>query len=364
MSKEAAMRCDFDEAKSRLLQISDKAALETHLEELDMIRKAQIQTNEDFERRARETELKDDWQTAKSLLSRIVGDDGPFLLLALEYSRARIGWDAPEAEEAMEQLKREYPDPRLEQVGLDENYVNAKMSGNPQRIGHYRGLLRANKRKIGTLWDEPDDFRKVYQMMAEEMRQARDKAWYARPAPAGETGPQSRPQLKPLYIAEGFRMLERARAQIQSRPDTTQELRLLGMAQTALVNGHDMAKTLLSQGSSEECQEALTALEQSASLLLADFEAETSLVAQAEENVPGQWTPEAQMALLILMEAETKAEREKGKSLLAQLPRNSSETRSFRKQCDEAFAKKSHYFARCRATLLGGGRLEDVEPDD
>ncbi|OQD95341.1 hypothetical protein PENSOL_c021G10188 [Penicillium solitum] len=238
------------------------------------------------------------------------------------------------------------------------------MSGNPQRIGHYRGLLRANKRKIGTLWDEPDDFRKVYQMMAEEMRQARDKAWYARPAPTGETGPQSRPQLKPLDIAEGFRMLERARAQIQSRPDTTQELRLLGMAQTALVNGHDMAKALLSQGSSEECQEALTALEQSSSLLLADFEAETSLVAQAEENVPGQWTPEAQMALLILMEAETKAEREKGKSLLAQLPRDSSETRSFRKQCDEAFAKKSHYLARCRATLLGGGRLEDVEPDD
>lgn len=84
------------------------------------------------------------------------------------------------------------------------------------------------------------------------------------------------------------------------------------MAQTALVNGHDMAKALLSQGSSEECQEALTALEQSASLLLADFEeAETSLVAQAEEDVPGQWTPEAQMALLILMEAEAKAGRER-----------------------------------------------------
>lgn len=178
------------------------------------------------------------------------------------------------------------------------------------------------------------------------------------------TGAQSRPQLKSLDIAEGFRMLERARAQIQSRPDTTQELRLLGMAQTALVNGHDMAKALLSQGSSEECQEALEALEQSTSLLLADFkEAETSLIAQAEEDVPGQWTPDAQMALLILMEAEARAEREKGNSLLAQLPRDGSETRSFRKQCDEAFAKKSRYFARCRARLLDGGRLEDVEPE-
>ncbi|KAJ5418932.1 uncharacterized protein N7487_002482 [Penicillium crustosum] len=186
----------------------------------------------------------------------------------------------------MEKLKMEYPDPRIEQVELDENHVNAKMSTNPQKIGHYLGLIRANER-----------------------------------------GPQSRPQLKPLDIAEGFRKLERARAQIQSRPDTTQELRL-------------------------------------ASLLLANFEeAETSLVAQTEEDVPGRLTPDAQMALLILMEAEAKAERERDKSLLAQLPRDCSETRSFREQCDEAFAK-SHYFARCRATLLSGGRLEDVEPDE
>ena len=52
------------------------------------------------------------------------------------------------------------------------------------------------------------------------------------------------------------------------------------------------------------------------------------------------------------------------KSLLSQLPRSSSETRSLRKQCDEAFAKRNRYFARCRATLLAGERLEDVEPDE
>lgn len=45
----------------------------------------------------------------------------------------------------------EYPDPRIEQVELDENHVNAKMSTNPQKIGHYLGLIRGNKRKIGTL---------------------------------------------------------------------------------------------------------------------------------------------------------------------------------------------------------------------
>ncbi|KAJ9485272.1 hypothetical protein VN97_g8069 [Penicillium thymicola] len=363
-SKEAAMRCNFDEAKSRLLRISDKAVLGTHLEELDMIRNAQIQTNKDIERQAKEAELKDDWQMAKSLLSRIVGEDGPFLLLALEYSRARIECDVLEAEEAMEQLKRKYPDPRLEQVELDENYVNADMYGNPQRVGHYRGLLRANKRKIGTLWEEPDDFRKVFQMMAEEMRQARDKAWYARPAPAGETEPQSQPQLKPLNIDERLRMPKRARAEIQSQPDTTQELRLLKMAQTALVDGHDKAKALLSQGSSEECQEALQALEQSPSQLLNDFkEAETSLVAQTEEDESCQLTPGNQMALLILMEAEAKANEEKVESLLAQLPRNSSETRSLRTEWDEVFAKKSRYLATCRATLLAGGSLEDVEPE-
>ncbi|KOS45440.1 hypothetical protein ACN38_g3652 [Penicillium nordicum] len=363
-SKEAAMRGNFDEAKSQLLRISNKAVLETHLEELDMIRKDQIQTNEDIERQAKEAELKDDWQTAKSLLSRIVGEDGPFLLLALEYSRARIEWDVPKAEEAMGQLKRKYPDPRLEQVELDESYVNADMSGNPQRVGHYRGLLRANKRKIGTLWEEPDDFRKVFQMMAEEMRQARDKAWYARPAPAGETEPQSQPKLKALNIDEGLRMLERARAEIESQPDTTQELRLLEMAQTALIDGHDKAKALLSQGSSEECQEALQALEQSASQLVADFEeAETSLIAQTKDDEPCQLTPENQMALVVLMEAEAKANEEKVESLLAQLPRNSSETRSLRKEWDEVFAKKSRYLATCRATLLAGGNLEDVEPE-
>ncbi|KAJ5418933.1 uncharacterized protein N7487_002483 [Penicillium crustosum] len=47
-------RTEKRNAKSRLLQISDKAVLETRLEELDMIRKAQIQTNEYFERKAKE----------------------------------------------------------------------------------------------------------------------------------------------------------------------------------------------------------------------------------------------------------------------------------------------------------------------
>ncbi|OQE04968.1 hypothetical protein PENVUL_c028G03630 [Penicillium vulpinum] len=113
-SKEAEERFDFDEAKSRLLQISNKMILGPLLEELDMARESQIQTNKNFERQAKKAELKDDWQTAKSLLSRIVGEDGPFLLLALEYSEARIDWAIGDSEELLERLKKEYPDLRLE----------------------------------------------------------------------------------------------------------------------------------------------------------------------------------------------------------------------------------------------------------
>ncbi|CAG8907942.1 unnamed protein product [Penicillium egyptiacum] len=50
IGKYAAMRCDFVEAKSRLLQISNKAVLERQLKELDRARQAQIQTKKDFER--------------------------------------------------------------------------------------------------------------------------------------------------------------------------------------------------------------------------------------------------------------------------------------------------------------------------
>ncbi|OQE40816.1 hypothetical protein PENCOP_c005G00980 [Penicillium coprophilum] len=105
--------------------------------------------------------------------------------------------DPFESEEAIKQLKEEYPDPRLEQVELDAHYEDAEMSGNPQRIGHYRGFSRANKRKIGTFWNKSDDFRKVFELMTEDMRQTRDKAWYAHPATAGDTGTQSQPGSRP-----------------------------------------------------------------------------------------------------------------------------------------------------------------------
>ncbi|KAJ5516576.1 hypothetical protein N7527_008136 [Penicillium freii] len=63
-------------------------------------------------------------------------------------------------------------------------------------------------------------------------------------------------------------------------------------------------------------------------------------------------------------EAGLKDDWQTAKSLISQLPRNSSETRSLRKQCDEAFAQRNRHLARCRATLFAGGRLEDVEPDE
>ncbi|KAG0154998.1 hypothetical protein PDIDSM_571 [Penicillium digitatum] len=129
-------------------------------------------------------------------------------------------------------MKTKYPHPILKQVELDHNYEGAKVTGNPQRIGHHQGLRRAYKRKFGSFWNEPDDFRKAFQIMAAEMRLARNKVW-------------------------------------------TQE---------ELFNRRDRIKAILRQGSSEECTEALKAVEQSTIMLLADFEeSATSLIAQVDE---------------------------------------------------------------------------------
>ncbi|KAJ5181863.1 hypothetical protein N7449_012010 [Penicillium cf. viridicatum] len=228
-SNEAKERHDFDKVKSLPLQIPDKTIFEPLLEALDIARQSLIQPNKDLEREAKKAELKGDWQTAKSLLSRIVGEDGPFLVLALEYSRTRLGWEL-EAEEYMEQLKKEYPDPCLEQVELDHNYEDAKMTGNPRRIGHHQGLLRVYKRKYGSLWDKPDDFRKAFQIMAADRRRTREKAWYTPPARAGKTElesqSQSQSQFRPQPQPEsdsgfdsraGLQSETGARSQSQSR---------------------------------------------------------------------------------------------------------------------------------------------------
>lgn len=66
----------------------------------------------------------------------------------------------------MAQLKKNHPDPRLEQVEIDEEYEISKVTGHPQRIGKYRGLFRANREKMGTFWGAPGDYRNVFEMMA------------------------------------------------------------------------------------------------------------------------------------------------------------------------------------------------------
>ncbi|KGO53569.1 hypothetical protein PEX2_061770 [Penicillium expansum] len=399
---EAKEQHDFDKAKSLLLQIPDKTIFGPLLEELDEARESQIQTNKDFERQAKKAELEGDWETAKSLLSRVVGEDGSFLLLALEYIRTRRTWKQFEAQEYLEQLKKEYPHPIFKQVELDHDYENAKITGNPRRIGYHQGLLRAYKRKSGSVWDEPDDFRKAFQLIASDMRHARDKVWYAHPARAGRTELQSQPQpefysgfnshagleseaevrsqSQPRYqpqqidIPEVLRILERARTQAQAqprsqRPNIDQELALLDRAREEIFNGRDRIKAILLQGSSEESKEALKAVENNTSRLLADFEeSATSLMVQAGDESDewdewDEWTPESQRILLLLMEAESRANEEKFNSLMRQIPRNSTEARNFRKEFAESKAKKDRYLQRCKATLDAGGRLEEVEEE-
>jgi hypothetical protein len=383
-SNEAKERHEFDKAKSLLLQISDKTILEPLLAELDKARESQIQINKDLERRAKEAELDDEWQTAKSLLSRVVGEDPSFLLLALEYSRTRKEWEIFESEEALEQLKKKYPDPRLEQVELDQNFENAEMSGNPRKIGHHQGLLRAYKKKNGSLWEKPDDFRKVFQLMAADMRRARDDVWYATPPRARATRLESeavassqshsRDQPPQVDMFAAPRLSERARTQArsqaqpqsQSQPqsqnlDLDQELDFLDRARAEIISGNDKAKALLRQGSSEECKEALLALNRSQQVLLDDFEeSATSLIVQTED-AENEWSPTEQMELVLAMEAESKANIEDFRSLLARLPRNNSQTMRFRREFEEAQAKTNRYLARCKATILAGGRMEDVE---
>ncbi|CAG8907945.1 unnamed protein product [Penicillium egyptiacum] len=183
------------------------------------------------------------------------------------------------------------------------------MSGHPQKIGNYREKLRANQRKIGTLWEEPDDYRK---------------------SPRS----QSQPQPQPPDIAEGLCLLERAREQAESQPDMEEELRLLEKARAEILNWRDKAIAILRQESREDCQEAVKALERGAWMMLADLEeADTSPLAQAEaEDVSDKWTPEDEMTLLLLIEKESRVNREKARSLLAQLPSNNSQTRSIRKK--------------------------------
>ncbi|QQK47097.1 hypothetical protein Pdw03_1995 [Penicillium digitatum] len=171
-------------------------------------------------------------------------------------------------------MKTKYPHPILKQVELDHNYEGAKVTGNPQRIGHHQGLRRAYKRKFGSFWNEPDDFRKAFQIMAAEMRLARNKVWYAHPARARRTELQSHSQHgsnSGLDSRAGLGSETESRSQSQSRHQPQQV-------------DIDQIKAILRQGSSEECTEALKAVEQSTIMLLADFEeSATSLIAQVDE---------------------------------------------------------------------------------
>ncbi|KAJ5434114.1 hypothetical protein N7491_004709 [Penicillium cf. griseofulvum] len=204
----------------------------------------------------------------------------------------------------MEQLKKKYPDPRLEQVELDHNLECAEMSGN---------LQDSNQTQ------EP----------------------HLNPKAQSQAQPELQPQSQDLDLDQELDFLDRARAEILS--------------------GNDKAKALLRQGSSEECKEALAALNRSQQMLLGDFEeSATSLIVQAEDAA-SERTPIDQMELLLTMEAESNANVEDFRSLLARLPRNSRQTMSFRREFEEAHANTNRYLAECRATILAGGRMEDVE---
>ncbi|KAJ5481975.1 hypothetical protein N7475_000787 [Penicillium sp. IBT 31633x] len=242
---------------------------------------------------------RDDWGLAKLLLSRVVSEDVRFLLLGLEYSQARLQGDLFGAYDFIEQLEKEYPDPRLQQVSFELDIKEARMRGRDDKLDHYRGLLRASRKKIGSLWRHPQDFRRVFHMMAADMRRARDKAWYAHPARAKKTAPESDsgpvpvpdPQFEPQFqlqsrheyerqqpgTAAEPRLLQEIQAQshpqpvpqAQAQPGSSlqllrlrRELELLKVesAWRELLYGQDKAISYLVSASSAEAKESLTNL--------------------------------------------------------------------------------------------------------
>ncbi|KAL2701836.1 hypothetical protein AAEP93_006134 [Penicillium crustosum] len=147
-----------------LLRIPENTTYRYLLKRLNAGRSAQNEIDENLERQAKKAELNGDWEKARSLLPRIKGDFGKFPLAVLEYSEARLNRNDEHVERLVE-LQWKYPDPRLIQLelvrveGLRDSFVFQRMV------------------KTGVIWNKPDDFRKVFEMMAEDRHDAHDRLW-------------------------------------------------------------------------------------------------------------------------------------------------------------------------------------------
>lgn len=182
--REAELRGDWSQAMDLLLRIPEKTTYRRLLRRLNAGRSAQNEIDEDLERQAKKAELNGDWAKARSFLSRIKGDFGEFPLAALAYSEARLNRN-DEHVQLLVELQRKYPDPRLIQVELDhflQFLEHAELNGPPARAEVLRNSFVFQRMvETGIIWNKPHDFRKVFEMMAEDIRDAHDRLWYKLP---------------------------------------------------------------------------------------------------------------------------------------------------------------------------------------
>lgn len=70
------------------------------------------------------------------------------------------------------------------------------------------------------------------------------------------------------------------------------------------------------------------------------------------------------MAWVNSTETESAGDYELAKSLINQLPRNSSQTTRLLEECTEERAQTIRYLARCRTELNAGGHLRNIKRVD
>ncbi|KAF4769571.1 hypothetical protein HAV15_011298 [Penicillium sp. str.  len=215
---------------------------------------AQNEIDEDLERQAKKAELNGDWEKARSFLSRIKGYFGEFLLTALDYSEARLNRN-DEHVELLVELQGKYPDPRLTQVKLDQFLQfleHAELNGPPARAEVLCNSFVFQKMvEAGGIWNKPHYFRKVFEIMAEDIRDADDRLWYKLP-------PRSLQYRTPLGI-------------LAQKADMAEELHILESAQAEVRYGLAKATSLLRQARTPESEALRGSIKRETEVTINDF---------------------------------------------------------------------------------------------
>lgn len=153
------------------------------------------------------------------------------------------------------ELQRKYLDPRLIQVELDQFLQfleHAELNGSPARAEALRNSFVFQRMvETGIIWNKPHDFRKVFEMMAEDIRDAHDRLWYKLPP----RNPQYRTHLRILT----------------QKVDMVEELHILESAQAAVRYGLAKATSLLRQAKTPESEALRGSIRRETEVIINNF---------------------------------------------------------------------------------------------